>query len=545
VASATARGVAGAHQAFVPAASTGFVSTAVLLVALAGFWTLAGTSSGSAPATMTRAAIGAAIVGVLVVLPVRVALAARRRAVIAALPTDGSIGAGEVQARLYAQTWRLDLTRSALSLAVVVVGLVYLVLTARGLGLMTGPGTSSLPWIGAVLFVFFALAAYLILRQGLARGRVAEGRRPAPPTARPGEIVARFTSEQILDRVGEPTSAPGEVIQCWGAPVARALTSGQPMLRLGRWSGPDGVNHDLWVQNVLVVTDRAVYALVVIPHELQSVIADPSYAQVKTALFMSGTRIREDAMALLSQGLDVAVASDERNIRFARPDITSVVVNGVKVVISTREGVPDSYVFNHADAAAGFIAQAAAAGLPVRQYIDPGQPHLAPSLYPETSLAAAHMTRIPTGLFRGRSGVVLVVGLLVLLLGANVTLSGFGALVATTHQSSLTGRTTGTIELVNRHSSKNQSSRCDLRYSYTVAGSTYRQSTSSDDVGLCAADPGDPVPVAYSVTDPARGDIAASGRGGAVGRLVLGLVLAMVGAVTAFRKRWIPGLRDL
>jgi hypothetical protein len=359
----TSTGVRLAKRAYLPTAVAQLVlGVAVSLVILSVLWHfIEGQPGGSDPSTRLGRDL---IVIALVMLVVNTAFAVvridRKAKVFRSLPADGSIGPGEVRAHVYTATWRLEtVCQVANILALLVfVGFAYRLVARVGVG-DGGPQAGWLLIFPAAGIAYVVLLAMKWRSQGLA----AKGLLTSASNARPTGRIGRLLSPAPVT-VG--SASPSEVIRCWAAPVLRVASGRASVLSASGWAGPNGIDHDMWAQNTVAVTDQAVYVLCVIPPEQTAVLASPSYWQVKIALFYSGTAVLREATTQLQGGIAAVASADPRNGRIPLSALTGMLVEGAKITLTSTLGPPDSYAFNHAETAAAFAAQAASFGLPVQ-----------------------------------------------------------------------------------------------------------------------------------------------------------------------------------
>jgi hypothetical protein len=489
VARATRAGVAQAQRVYLPAAITRVVVPLVVVVALA--WFMATSTAGGA---MARVGVAAAVViGAvgLVRAVFDVARIRRTNAVIDSLPTDGSIGPGEVRSRIYSATWEVDQLQGLAVLAVFVVGIVVVARSASISGLFdsTSPGVRLALALGLVALV---VVVVVDVRQLLTSRAVASGRLTPASTARRRGTTSRRVVAGDLAGVGATVDVGQERVLCWSAPVMRVGAEGDRVGVVG-WSVAGGVQHDDWAQNTVVVTDQALYLLCAIPSSQAAVLADESYGQVKMALFYTGTEIRGEAANLLQSGMATAFATDPRNIRIARDQLTTLDMAdaNVGIALTLASGEVQAYIFNHADAAAGFAQQASATWLPLRR----SPARHTPALDPAGVTAS------------GRIVIRLAAGFMALIAVVLLLLSGVG-LASSLGQSRMTGRSTGTVTEVAKlpaalPSSSAQIVDCAARAEFTVEGRAYTTPTSSTPDN-CRLVVGRSTPVAYDPGDPNR-----------------------------------------
>jgi hypothetical protein len=367
----TTTGVRLAKRAYQPVALAQLALGGLISVALLGvFWRFLGDQTAPDASTRLSLRVGHAILlialGLLVLnAPFAVARIRLKAGVFSVLPVDGSIGPAEVKSKVYSATWRLEVSSAIVNgvAALVAMGVVSWIAFSGG-ERVGGAGAAWLP--------VFPLALVVILvskfRQRHSQSLAAQGQLAPDAGPRPDGRAARFLAAAP---VASGTATTAETIRCWMAPVMRVHSSGTSFLRAAGWAGPSGIQHDLWAQNTIVVTDQAVYLLCCLPPEQRALLASPTYEHAKIGLFYSGTAIRQEAETQLQHGVVAAYSSDSRNGRIPLQALTGLVLEGPQLTVVSTLGPPDAYVFNHADAAAAFAAQAASFGLPVQQVATP------------------------------------------------------------------------------------------------------------------------------------------------------------------------------
>lgn len=560
----TGAGVGAAHKYLPRVLLVRLGKQAVFAALFLVVWSQASRSFDSTPGTVVFAVFALLVLESIVGELLRVR---QVRRALATLPSDGSLGPGEVEARLYAATWRLSKTLESIGLASWIVVLLLLVRAVATSGTVVNAGAAWLAfaWFGGLL----GLAVVVDIRQWRTQLRVADGRLTVADVV-PGAGVSRAVASDQRD----------ETVLCWAAPVLRAPSRGSP--RIGGWSGPDGVYHDQVPWNTLVVTDGAVLVLAAVPPSLAAVLGDADlYGQVRTGLFYSGTEVRDAAMALLERGTAAACASDPRSIRIPRYDVAEIhgAVGSPEVTVVLRDGPEQVYLFNHADAAAGFLTQVATTWVPVRWTAPhPVTPRDVADASTVTQAAAGGAVPAGTGMrrpmptavmgvvsrrmFRGTdlplAGRVLLRMLAVVIaLGSLLVVAVCGVLVAGyVMRATYSEHTTGTVTAVTVHlvappvppSSTPvapMEKECSLTARYVVAGTTYTSDDPTRQASSCALAVGSPVAVSYRAGDPGSSVVGAAPDGMAlfaVG-LVAGLATLVLSVLVAVRPRWFVGRR--
>ena len=513
VKNATQSGVVLARRTFLPRALVRIV--APLLVSAAILWLLSIMTVDAGLADVWNALAAAIVIGSLGSAAFELERTRRTHAVLRDLPVDGSIGPGEVQARMYAATWRVDQLRGMVALAATVLGVAYVVRVASVGGLFDHADPGGVRLALAVGVSAVAIVGVTEVRQWRTSSAVARGQLTPASTASPHRpSPARGQNSDAPAPVVWSTVRGSGQIRCWSAPVMRVYVPGT-LPQMAGWSFAGSVHHDRWAQNTVVVTDEAVYLLCAIPSTQAAVLADESYGQVKMALFYSGSEIREEATRLLSSGIGAAMASDPRNIRIPRDSLAAVecAQGSCALTFVPTTGMRQGYIFNHADTAAAFLHEAAATWLPLRS---------------PTAGSTWHMPDLSWLAPAGRVVLRVVAGLAALVAALLVVIVGLG-FVGALSQITLTGRATGTVISVTPFTDPSPvktmapSVRCEVHAQFTVAGRSYRTDDQTLSMDHCLLAVGQSTVVAFREADPTRSTVGAP--------TVLGVVVTGIGVL--------------
>ena len=341
-------GVLRARRTFPTYSMVTFLGLAALGGAFLGWvWrvTKAGHPAGpdDVSAMLGRIGVIGGLAMLVVSLVVFAVVAWRNWALICSLPGDGSVGPGEVQFRAYDESWRPRGWGQLANCAVIATTLAAMTAAVSSAG---GPDLAGIEFA-------LGFGALVALIAGLAMVR--SWHYQGSPLQQSG--VESWSPH------ADPAPSGRDGILAWTAPVLCGLApiDGNVPFDAARL---EEVAKAGYQQNGLVLTESALYAVTVVPPEVQAL---PTFSQVyrdvSTAFFISGLAIRREIAHRLAGGGLASLTSDGTSVRIPREQISGITVLDRTLVVSVTGGEPFAYDFNHVDAATAFAAQMASRGV--------------------------------------------------------------------------------------------------------------------------------------------------------------------------------------